>query len=596
MRGGAINYFPLQDTIQNADDLERNVHFINVVGHGNLTGQVFMVPENTYILFMGAAGFPIFRRPFQLPPLRNYRFLNTGETPAEWYERTYAAIRDRSFFRDMLFKNNAPYAPDTTAIYEPGDILQDLSLTFVNPSPPYLLMGVWNCPIPAELGDRFESINGTIRVAGEDVDELKHELSRELYKQRQDLLWSRQGSPPENIEQQQRIDELSAKIEKLEGIRNREILRGQALQDTLVREPNNKILSGMGLDDSNHSSLSEVIKKLGNAFDASKPIRFIVVEACRSIGGPGMNTVAEEALNRPNSRSLIMRLMKNNQEGKNIEREVLSLVKAYEQSAQQRRRTSLSVRRTNSAAAAAAEAAGGGGGGAAAAGGAAAGGGGGGAPTVYITPSFRFTVQDLERVADKVPNGQLFLEQLTGNNTVSLDELETALEDYIRPNHDLITADVKRLVSGLMPQHQFSPRELVTYSEGPYHTQTAIIVEPISEKGYILYRVLMHEGYSRILDITVEPTSLSKGFKQFDKERLDEILLETGVDSNAVIDAAEASTVARLEGAQAAEREFAAGLPPYKVKNRLSSGGSRKTHRKTHRRANRRANRKTRRR
>jgi hypothetical protein len=582
MRGGAINYFPLQDSIENADDLERNVHFINVVGHGNLTGQVFMVPENTYILFMGAAGFPIFRRPFQLPSLRNYRFLNTGETPAQWYQRTYAAIRDRTFFRDMLFKNNAPYAPDTTAIYEPGDIIQDLTLTFVNPNPPYLLMGVWNCPIPAELGDTFESINGTIRVAGEDVDELKHELSREQYKKGQGIIRGLQLPPQEKIELQQKIDELSVKIEKIEGIQNRESIRGRALQDTLAREPNNKVIA-MSLDDATGSSLSEVIKKLGNAFDDSKPIRFIVVEACRSIGGPGMNTVADEALDSAISRSLIMRLMKNNQEGKNIEREVLALVKAYEQRAQQRRRASLSVRRTNSAAAAAAEAAAGGGGG----GGGAAAGGGGGAPTVYITPSFRFTVQDLERVADKVPNGQLFLEQLMGNNTVSLDELETALEDYIRPSHNLITADVKRLVSGLMPQHQFSPRELVTYFEGPFHTQTAIIVEPISDEGYIKYRVLMHEGYSRILDTTVEPTSLRKGFKQFDKERLDEILLETGVDSNAVIDAAEASTVARLEEARAEEREFAAGLQPYKVKNTLSSGGSRKTRRRAKRRANR---------
>jgi hypothetical protein len=568
MRGGAINYFPLQDTISNGADLEKSVHFINVVGHGSLTGQAFMVPENTFILFMGAAGFPIIRRPFQLPSLRKYRFLNTGETPAQWYERTYAAIRDRTFFRDMLFKNNAPYAPDTTAIYEPGDIVQDLTLSFENPDPPYLLMGVWNCPIPAAVGTTFDTENGTIEGAKQEY----FELSREYDELNKTLDAVRNSISPQEIqEMQERISYIDLNIAQKLRILNTSAVRGRALQDTLVNEPNNKVVSGMRLDDWNNSSLSEVIGKLGNAFDASKPIRFIVVEACRSIGGPGMNNIAAMALDpRRNAMGLIMRHRRENEEKNAPSQEGLFLLKHYEQRAQQRRRASLYGRRTNAAAAAAAAAvaaaagaAAGGGGGAAA--GAAA---GGGAPTVYITPSFRLTVQDLERVADKVPNGQRLLEQLMANRTVSLDELETSLETYIKPSRQLITADVKRLVSGLMPQNQFFPREIVTLPDG----EIAIIVEPVSDEGYILYRALTIDPETGAsVDTRYEPTNLKKGYNEEKKDELIGGLLSIGVDSDAIIDAAEAATVARLEEARAAEREFAAGLPEYKVKNKVVS-------------------------
>jgi hypothetical protein len=87
MKGGSVNFFPLPDTITTPAQLEEQVAFLNVVGHGGLSGSVFKVPENTYILFMGTAGYPIIRRPRQLPILKRYRFLNPGETKAQWYDR-----------------------------------------------------------------------------------------------------------------------------------------------------------------------------------------------------------------------------------------------------------------------------------------------------------------------------------------------------------------------------------------------------------------------------------------------------------------------------------------------------------------------------
>lgn len=78
MRGGARNYFPLLAAVTDGASLAATVDFFSVSAHGSLNNQVFMVPENTYILFMGAAGMPIYRRAHQLPAFRDYRFLIFG--------------------------------------------------------------------------------------------------------------------------------------------------------------------------------------------------------------------------------------------------------------------------------------------------------------------------------------------------------------------------------------------------------------------------------------------------------------------------------------------------------------------------------------
>lgn len=544
MRGGATNYFPLPDTITNGAELQRQVHFINVVGHGSLTGQAFMVPENTYILFMGAAGFPIIRRPFQLPSLKRYRFLNEGETPEQWYTRTYAAIRDRTFFRDMLFKNDAPYAPDTTAIYEPGDIVQDLSLSFENPTAPYMLMGIWDCPIPADVGQEFDSENSTIELAKQEAYQVSKDLD-ELEKTMQSLDPTKlPRSEVTAIVQRRAL--LISRLDELDRTLAGATKRGIALQDNLVGKENNVGVKYMKLANWNRSSLSEVVQKLGNAFDASKPIRFIVVEACRSIGGSGMNELASLAL-RPGSASmsLVMRHMRNNEKGKNIPKPELEVAKGYEQIAQQRRRASLYARRTNAPSAAPGGAA-----------------GGAAAPIVYMTPSFRFTVQDLERVADRVPNGARLLGDLKRQEPVSVDALEASLETYIKPSRNLITADVKSLVSGLMPEQRFSPREVVTLPDG----SVGVVVQPISEEGYIKYRVLSIDSTTGgLVDTAFEPTQLKKGADEELKSTLPLLFQSISVDSDAIIDAAEAEAVARLEGARTAESAFAATLPPLRT-------------------------------
>ena len=98
MKGGSKNHLPLPDKIIDGKTLEENVSFFNIVGHGVQNGNVFVVPENTYIMFLGESGRSIERKSGQITSLKNYRFGKDSENNASWHNRMYQEIRERSFF------------------------------------------------------------------------------------------------------------------------------------------------------------------------------------------------------------------------------------------------------------------------------------------------------------------------------------------------------------------------------------------------------------------------------------------------------------------------------------------------------------------
>jgi hypothetical protein len=59
MRGGAKPYLPLPPEITSGADLKVNMDFIYVSCHGSQDGNVFLVPDDTFILFRGPSGVSI---------------------------------------------------------------------------------------------------------------------------------------------------------------------------------------------------------------------------------------------------------------------------------------------------------------------------------------------------------------------------------------------------------------------------------------------------------------------------------------------------------------------------------------------------------
>ena len=175
-QGGGRNTFPkpgvdLPD-ITDASSLASLMKFYNLLAHGSMFEKehsVFIVPENTWIFFITRASVPSDKR---LPGLlgevlNNFYFLKPGETPMQWHERIYNGMNDGSLFREILYKANST---KDFSIYEPGDLIQDLTLQFSNPGWPFMRLGVWECPIPRDVKEYLDSINNIVEVVKYDKE------------------------------------------------------------------------------------------------------------------------------------------------------------------------------------------------------------------------------------------------------------------------------------------------------------------------------------------------------------------------------------------------------------------------------------------
>lgn len=516
MRGGARNYFPLPAAVSDGASLGAAVDFYNVNAHGVLTGEIFKIPDNTYILFLGEAGKPIIRQAFQIPDLSRYRFLQPGEDKAAWLARQHAAIQARTFFGSMLFKADNPYAPNTTAIYEPGDLVQDLALKFHNASHPFLLVGVWSCPMDADIRGSLDNINNQMEAA-------KYVMV-EKAKQLASLEEMKEGNPGiehmnEFIDESERAEaEFNAARQQFEDLKP----QGQALEASLKSDDSNLTDE---LEVPVQSLLSDVVKKI----HAKGPkIKFIVVEACRSL-------MSNAAANM-NMMQHVVRAHRANFEHQPL---TLASLRNYEQKAYGRRRMSLLARQLEVPAAAA--------GGAAAA---AAGAGGGAAvqPTA-LTPSFRFSMSSLE----KVPGSEKIREQLNKGETLRLDELEAELEQYLAKSKARINAELAEVTSGLSPAKQFKPNDFVFVHHGFDHAgYDGIIIGPVVDSGYVLFKVVHYEpSTNSYVEEDVEPLHTIRSEKdEAAKQALIKQLQTVGYDVGAKINGMEARYLQKREEAR----------------------------------------------
>ncbi len=526
-RGGARNYFPLPAFVTNGESLARNVDFYSISAHGSLNGNVFMVPEDTYILFMGAAGMPIYRRAHQLPVFRDYRFLRDGETEAAWYERQAGDIQNRRFFSNYLYRSGDPYAPNTTAIYEPGDIVQDLTLSFDNDAHPFMLLGVWNCPINHELSEQYDETNQQIQIAKEELTQATREL--EEIRKRLDEIKNNHAHIPELLDMQPRI--LAARTTYEAALARYQELNpnGKALQDALPGHENN-IAFKMGLSKLSEATLHEVINKT----PISKRIRFFVVEACRSLGDARL--VNQRVLGH------VMGVHRQNFEHNKPIRNVLA---EYETKARMKRRASLLARHIEPAAAAAAGGGGAGGGGAAA------------AAVTYVTPSFTYNIRSISRI----PEAAETYRNLMSGRSIKLDALEAALAKYTAPSQALIDADIDAIIAGLAPQKQFRPRDFVKVSPTGAAASDfdAIVLGPVIVDGRVFFDVVkLTQPGPKI--VKVSPLLMKRSDE--DPDEFNALILSYGFDINAEIERRETEYLQARQAARAANVEFGQGLPP----------------------------------
>lgn len=261
MKGGGINYLPLPGDVRTPAEFSSKFDLISMTAHGSQDGQVFLVPENTWILFRGPSSASIERRKKQDELLAEFRFLQPGETQEQYHERIFNAIQNRSLFSEFLFSPEDPFQPGRMSIYEPGDLIQNVMFEINNFKYPYGLMGVWKLPLPEDILQKLESTN------------LAYEL---IIKQYEAIL----KKHPEIIAKKIKVDE--ALVERNYGPIINEKMKD--IETELMQDPHNSMFK-MQLSD--QSSIHEVLQNRtkGSGFfppQFTKPYTFIVIESCRA--------------------------------------------------------------------------------------------------------------------------------------------------------------------------------------------------------------------------------------------------------------------------------------------------------------------------
>ncbi len=178
MIGAGLNYLKLPEDIKSSDDLLKNFKFFNVTGHGELEGEIFKVPENTFILFQTRSGHVALKKgnDNQFECVNNYRYtkfrsdevevpdgklekLNFLKTHDGWIDRIYRSIVNKDFFDELLFLSGDKFTDDSVSIYHAGEVIPEMKISFENGFYPYAMMGVYTAPQPKDFNDPIDAIN-----------------------------------------------------------------------------------------------------------------------------------------------------------------------------------------------------------------------------------------------------------------------------------------------------------------------------------------------------------------------------------------------------------------------------------------------------
>ncbi len=196
--GGVRNRVPTPGTdmtnIQSLEDFKQKMNFYAAIGHGIMAarekeeGTVFIVPPKTYIFFITRAGIPgeKIKTGAIKEELEQFYYQNANasgnasETQEQWSQRIYNAMRDGTLLQNVLYKKETAFVEDKGyAIYEPGDLIQNLSIDFHNPTYPYMMLGIWKLPISRVTKKYLDGVNGRMEHFPQLIKDQLEQMKRE---------------------------------------------------------------------------------------------------------------------------------------------------------------------------------------------------------------------------------------------------------------------------------------------------------------------------------------------------------------------------------------------------------------------------------
>lgn len=187
--GGSRNRVPKPGSadmpeITSLKEFKDRMKFYSVIGHGVIgesgkgeEGSIFIVPPKTYIFFITRAGIPaekvktgaikesLYELYYQADvdaSVSNANVNTNGsryEKVDSWWNRIYNSMNNGTLLQDVLYKPTSPNNDSTYAIYEPGDIVQNMLISFSNDVFPYMMLGIWKLPIRKELKKYLDKLN-----------------------------------------------------------------------------------------------------------------------------------------------------------------------------------------------------------------------------------------------------------------------------------------------------------------------------------------------------------------------------------------------------------------------------------------------------
>jgi hypothetical protein len=164
MKGGGVAKLPLNPTTTTRDALKAEWDFKYVSGHGVSNTKIFVVPENTYIYFSTKAGEGAVIE--ELPEIHNFIYNLLGSDKLDtWWDNILKQLQRGTLFKDIVYDPEQVPGPVNEAsvkraFYAPGDIIQDLTLSFKNYNVrPIFPIGLYQIPIPGSLKDRLDTFN-----------------------------------------------------------------------------------------------------------------------------------------------------------------------------------------------------------------------------------------------------------------------------------------------------------------------------------------------------------------------------------------------------------------------------------------------------
>ena len=293
-RGGARATLPVPNSFE---DFSRTWDILYVSAHGGLSGNMMVVPENTYILNLATAGKICNKVVWDIENWI-YDYSPTARPVKTILQKMYDALKGNSFLSDYMYTpgnvntNVLEQYPDPPALaaaevpltrqqkslayYEPGDIMFDTTLSFVNHNYPVFLMGAYEVPISHELKRSLFRINKHL-YRGEDYNNAGNVNTMNS----EDVLRYLSLVPPEEFERHPPAAEHQ--------IFNRDdnLLKNQMfpMRDPVpVNQPLSEVIPFI------NTSLQEKAVAAGGAEAKVKPFKLIIIKACRVALNPNVAT------------------------------------------------------------------------------------------------------------------------------------------------------------------------------------------------------------------------------------------------------------------------------------------------------------------